>query len=198
MWLEDYGGNEELAIAHAIWFLSLQIRGKKRSSQLKYQSLRDYFVRLNMKGGVGKQAGVVKAMCWHCEGSGVEPGRIRKACEKCLGSKEYKTYPIYLHKLQICGKEFTVQSRIEPLVTGEVGGEWFEADRPPLLPFGGILRIMSYVAVAKWNLVFVSGRYKERSAKNKNAKTNKTPKGGARKFSKRSKSGDHHGPDRED
>lgn len=184
MWLEDYGGDEDLALAHAIWHLSLQIRGKKRSSQLKYLSFKDYFVKHYRETGVGKWVGLSKAICWNCEGSGIEPGHVRKTCEKCGGSKEYKTYPVYIHRLNISGKEMILQSRVEPIHEGEAGEkeEWFEADKPPLLPFGGILRVMSYVAVAKWGLLFVSGRYME--VDRKYVKTNQAPKGGARKNSR--------------
>jgi len=94
--------------------------------------------------------------CKKCDGTG-----ILKKCQHCGGTGKYRSWYLYEHCLIVAGQEYTFHSYTKPEKLSDepgedcekYGGRFSEEELDELaLPFTGILKLLGYVAAAKWKL----------------------------------------------
>ena len=164
LWVSLYP-SEEVAIAHAVWFANITTYGRARSSRSKFESVRDEWIKSRTAGGMF--AGTVPVPCYRCRGTGYVANDKKKPveCPDCDGGV-FEIKPVYLHRVVIEGLVMTLRSFTKPEVELALDVyEGFDVTGPSQLPMTGLLRILSYYAVAVLGMRWVKGRYRNNTSK---------------------------------
>lgn len=156
--------SDDAAIMSAVWALNRLIKTAARSTRIKGYSLKDEAIR--RYGEVGMRVREEKKLCWGCDGSGMD--EYGDVCERCDGSGVYASRWLYLHIFTVAGQRYSLHSYQVPRTlldeTGEdkesFGGSFSTAEKKALaLPMSGLLKMLGYVAVTQWGLVYTGARY---------------------------------------
>lgn len=103
--------------------------------------------------------------CHTCDGEGYFPAGD---CPKCQGTGKYKTWNLYEHRFDLNGNPYCFHSYAEPdklddepgADCEEYGGRFGEEELNEMaLPMSGLLKLLTYIAAAKWKLQLYDGRY---------------------------------------
>lgn len=162
LWLGQYP-SEGVAIAHAIWFGNITTRDKAQSTRFKYESIRDRWVKDYTQGG--RSLGLEPVPCYLCRGTGWTFGDNRKPVQCAVCDKGvYEHRLLYMHLCVVEGYSMYIKSYTKPQREERGLPEWegFDVDGPSILPMTALMRMLSYVAVVKLDMLFIKGRYRPR------------------------------------
>lgn len=163
-WRAQFQDDDD-AIMTAIWIGNRLCKGKARSSRRTFYSVKD--AAIARYGSQGRRAREEKRMCYGCNGTGEDDWG--NGCDRCDGTGVYSSRWLYLHEFTVAGQHYALHSYVQPQVLLDepsadlesYGGSFAEAELKALaLPFTGILRLLGYVAAAKWNLQFDGEGYR--------------------------------------
>ena len=154
--------NNYVAIAHALWFCALEesIKPHGAHDRLRYYSIASEFTFHHSDWGV--RSATINLPCKHCNGSGVEPMHRSKKCTKCKGRQHRATFSLYTHHMMIGAKPLTLQTEQVPgVIRTDIAPPtpYFEPDVPAILPYSGMIKMLSYVATVKMGMRFSNYRY---------------------------------------
>jgi len=163
-WQQQFD-SDDAAIATAVWMANRLVKDKARSTKQKLYSIKDEFIQLY--GNVGKRARKEVQECWNCGGTGDDGDGW---CDRCDGTGEYRSRWLYLHTFEVAGQRYSLHSYIAPKIlsddppdaSGEqqFGGHFTVAEQKALaLPLSGLLKLLSYVAAARWDMKCYDGVY---------------------------------------
>jgi len=158
MWQTQYP-DKVSAIAHAIWFVSIDNRYRGIWNPLKFYSIkREFCRRYSVRGVAVKQQDLP---CLSCKGSGIEPGRKFKKCIACKGVGIRRSFWIYAHQIPVGDQTLILHAEALPplIVEGQPLSEWFDPIQPSFLPYTGLIRLLSVVAAVEFEMKFFNGCY---------------------------------------
>jgi hypothetical protein len=163
MWREQFESDDE-AIATAVWMANRLVKEAAKSTKIKFYSIKDAFIQ--RYGQAGQLAREEVRPCHACDNSGVLWDGA--TCYRCDGTGIYMTRRLYLHTFEVAGTKYRLHSYVEPKTLldemaadeAQYGSRFSDEEWSALaLPMSGLLRILSYVAAAKWKKQLVGGRY---------------------------------------
>lgn len=161
-WRGQFDSDDE-AIATAVWMANRLVKEAAKTTKTKFYSIKDAFIQ--RYGREGQLAREEVRPCHLCDNSGVWDGAT---CYRCDGTGIYMTRRLYLHTFEVAGTKYRLHSYVEPKLLldemaadeAQYGSKFSEEEWAALgLPMSGLLRILSYVAAAKWKMQLVGGRY---------------------------------------
>jgi hypothetical protein len=168
-WAAQFNSEVE-AEATAIFAANRLVKDKARSTKRRFYSIKDEFIRRHLADLVlGQKVRDEIRECWACDGTGEDYGCT---CQRCDGTGEYSRRTLYLHRFVIEGSQYAFHSYEAPISLSDepgedlesYGGSFSEAELEDLaLPMSGLLRMLGYVAVAKWHMQRAGDRYQQRT-----------------------------------
>ena len=161
-WRSQFDSDDE-AIATAVWMGNRLVKDKAKGTRATFYSLKDAFI--DRYGCEGRRAREEVRTCRRCDGSGDDGWGY---CDRCEGTGIWSSRWLYLHEFTVAGQRYSLHSYHTPkvLLEGEsanlerYGGRFTRTELAALgLPFSGLLKVLGYVAVKRWGMVNMGGRY---------------------------------------
>lgn len=162
-WRGQFESDDE-AIITAVWMMNRLIKNAARATRRRGYSIKD--AAIARYGSEGRRAREEKKVCWGCDGTGED--EYGDCCYRCDGTGVYSSRWLYLHEFTVARQRYSLHSYQTPkvLLEGEsgdaerFGGTFSEGELKALaLPMSGLMRLLSYVAAAKWGMKLMGGVY---------------------------------------
>lgn len=168
VWIERFESEEE-AVARAVWAANKLVKLASRSTRIKFYSIKGEFVRRH-----ADEAYIVREevkTCYACD-EGVTPDG--DLCDHCDGFGVYSRKTLYAHQFKVAGTIYRLHGYSTPRVIlpkpdePERDGYTFtvEENATLALPVSGFMKLLSYVAAARWEMVFDGEEYQRKREEN--------------------------------
>ena len=154
-WLTQFEDEDE-AIETAIWLTNRLVKNSESvATRRNFYSIKDEFIRRNQEKLIeGRKVREEERECARCQGDG---------CARCKYIGSYKR-TLYVHNFDLDGRHYSFHSYQKPSRLSDepgedkeqFGGRFTDEELSEMsLPMSGFVKLLRYVARAKWKMIFL-------------------------------------------